>query len=165
MRQYLLYKISAWSLFKIGFLIGSIASFLPIAIVALLFFRIVSGLAGWLGGLVYRIELPLPGNFGFDINVVELLKLQQAYDWLVQWAAVGAIPLMLLILLVTVLLGLFWGMIAALGAFVFNLLSRIIGGIQLSLSEVALQPQVATKTTPASQPTGDRDETKGVTYD
>ena len=163
MKQYRLYKISAWSLFKIGFLIGSVASFLPIALVSMLIFRIVSGLADWLGGLVYRIELPLPGNFGFDINVVELLKLQQAYDWLVQWAAVGAIPLLFLVLLITALFGLFWGVIAALGAFVFNLLSRATGGIQLSLSEVELQPQLATTTLLANQSSGDRDEIKGKT--
>jgi len=134
-----LHHISAWSLFKIGFLVGWIASFPPIALAVMIFFRGVAALSAWLGGLVYNIRLPIPGNFGFDINVVELLKLQDFYDRLEGWAAVGLITTLLIILMMTSLLALFWGIMAALGGAIFNLFSRAIGGIQVTLSEEAIQ--------------------------
>jgi hypothetical protein len=140
MKNYTLYKISLWSLLKVGFLVGWVASFLPVALFFLMFFKIVSALAAWLSGLVYQIRLPLPGNFGFDLNLVELLKLQGVVDQLQTWGAVGFIPTILIVLLVTSLFALFWGFVAAAGGLVFNLISKAIGGIQLTLSDQDKQP-------------------------
>lgn len=120
---------------KIGFLVGWLASFLPVAAFIFLFVRMAASLADWLAGMVYRIRLPLPGDFGFDINVVELLHLQEALSRLEGWAAIGGLVLFLLILLVTSLFGLFWGIIAAVAGVVFNLLSRATGGVELTLAE------------------------------
>jgi hypothetical protein len=139
LKNYKLYHISAWSLLKIGFLIGWIASFPPIALTVMIFIRGVAAFSDWLGGLVYKIRLPIPGNFGFDINVVELLQLQDFYQRLQGWAVVGLIPALVIVLVLTSLLAVFWGIIAALGGVVFNLLSRAIGGIQVTLSEEAAQ--------------------------
>jgi hypothetical protein len=139
LKNYKLHHISAWSLLKIGFLIGWIASFPPIALAVTIFFRGAAALSAWLGGLVYTIRLPIPGNFGFDINVVELLKLQDFLNRLQGWAVVGILPGFLIVLVLTSLLALFWGIIAALGTAIFNLLSSAIGGIQVTLSEEAIQ--------------------------
>jgi hypothetical protein len=135
MRTYTLYKISLWSLLKIGFLVGWIVSFLPVALLAFVFFKLVSTLAGWLSGLVYQVRLPLPGNFGFDLNLVELLKLQGLMEQLQAWQAFGFIQTVLIVLLVTSLVALFWGLIAAAGGLVFNLISWAAGGVKLTLAE------------------------------
>lgn len=142
-KTYTLYRISPWSLMKIGFLVGWIASFLPVAFITALFFRLAAALAKWLGGLVYQVRLPIPGNFGFDINVVELLKLQHVLDRLQGWAVIGAIQIILFILLITTVIGLFWGFIAALVGLVFNLISYAIGGIDLTLKEEQISGELS----------------------
>ena len=139
MKTYTLYKISLWSLLKVGFLVGWVASFIPVALVFFIFFKIVSGLANWLSGLVYHIGLPLPGDFGFDLNLVELLKLQGVVDQLQTWSAVGLIPTILVVLLVTTLIAIFGGLVVAASGLLFNLISRVIGGIQLSMSDENIQ--------------------------
>jgi len=125
--------ISPWSLLKIGFLISWITTLPIVAFLAFLFFRAVTGLAHWLGGLVYQVRLPL--NIGFDINVIDLLKLQEFYDRLQGWAVLGVLPTLFLVLLITTMFALFWGFVAALCGWVFNLLSRTIGGIEVTLAE------------------------------
>jgi hypothetical protein len=142
-KTYTLYRISPWSLMKIGFLVGWIASFLPVAFITALFFRLAAALAKWLGGLVYQVRLPIPGNFGFDINVVELLKLQHVLDQLQGWAVIGAIQIILFILLITTVIGLFWGFIAALVGLVFNLISYAIGGVDLTLKEEQISSELS----------------------
>jgi hypothetical protein len=137
MKTYILYRLSAWSLFKIGFLVGWIASFLPIASGAYILMRIVTGVANWLGNMVYQFTVPLLGNI--DINVVEMLGLQQFYANLANWATIGTITLCFIILLLTSLAALFWGVIAALAGLVFNLLSHAIGGVRLTMAEESVQ--------------------------
>ena len=135
MKTYTLYKVSLWSLLKIGFLVGWIASFLPVALISFLFFKLVSTLAGWLSGLVYQVRLPLPGNFGFDLNLVELLKLQGFMERLQAWQAIGFLQTALIVLLVTSMAALFWGIVVAAGGFVFNLISKATGGVEITLAE------------------------------
>jgi len=134
-KNYILHKVSLWSIAKIGFLVGWIASFLPIAVVFFAFFTAINALSNWLNGLVYHIKLPLPGNFGFDINVIELLKLQGFADRLNGWAAMGLFTTIIIILLLTSLAAVFWGFLAVLSGLIFNLISKTIGGVRLVVSE------------------------------
>jgi hypothetical protein len=151
MKNYILYKISLWSLLKIGFLVGWIVAFLPVALVAFVFFKLVSTLAGWLSGLVYQVRLPLPGNFGFDINLVELLKLQGLMERLHTWQSFGLFQTLLAVLLVTSLIALFCGIVAATGGLVFNLISKATGGVRLTVAEESLPGEgLASKTGPSN---------------
>jgi hypothetical protein len=133
--NFTLYRISPWSLFKISFLVGWIATFLPVAFLITLVLRLAVILANWLGGLVYQVRLPIPGNFGFDINVIELLHLQNFYERLDRWALVGGLQALVIILVLTSLIALFWGLVATIAGLVFNLFSRAIGGIGITLAE------------------------------
>jgi hypothetical protein len=135
MKNYTLYKIRLWSLAKVGFLVGWAASFFPVALASFMFFKLVDALATWLSGQVYRLSLPLPGNFGIDINLVELLKLQGLMARLDTWNSIGFIATILIVLLVTSFLALFWGLVVVAGGLLFNLISQAIGGIQFSMTE------------------------------
>ena len=135
MKSYILHKVSLWSMAKVGFLVGWIASFLPIALIFFVFFTVVNALSTWLNGLVYHIKLPLPGNFGFDINVIELLKLQSFVDQLNGWAATGFISTLIIVILLTSMVAVFWGLVATLSGLIFNLISKAIGGVRLVVSE------------------------------
>lgn len=120
---------------KIGFFVGSVLSFIPLMTVIYVLIRLVSTVAGWLSALVYNLRLPLPGNFGIEVNVIELLKLQDFYESLLNWAALGGFSAFLIALLLTFLAGLFWGLLAALGGVVFNLIGKVVGGIQVTMAE------------------------------
>lgn len=133
MNHYRLTHINPWSLLKIGFLVSWIAALPFVAFLTFLIVRMITSLANWLGGLVYQLRLPLIGNL--DINVLELLNLQVFYDRLQGWAIVGILPTLFMVLLVTTLIALFWGCVAALSGWVFNLLSRVTGGIEMTLAE------------------------------
>ncbi len=140
MRTYTLVRVGLWSLLKIGFLISWIVSFLPIALLTIVFTRTVAALTAWLSTLVYHVRLPLPGDFGFDLNLVDLLHLQGLIDSLNRWVVVGIIPLFMVILVLTSLVAVLGGLATVLGGLVFNLFSRLSGGIQVTLSEKDLQP-------------------------
>ena len=135
MKNYRLYRVNPWSTFKLGCLAGWLAAFLPVAGLGWLAVKTASALASWLQGLVYRIELPLPGNFGFEINGIELLHLQGIYNRMADWAGLGGFTLFVLILLTTSIFGLLAGATAALVSLVFNGFSRATGGIEVTLSE------------------------------
>lgn len=135
MKNYRLYRVNPWSTFKLGCLAGWLTAFLPVAGLGWLAVKTASALASWLQGLVYRIELPLPGDFGFEINGIELLHLQEIYNRMAEWAGVGGLTLFLLILLTTSVFGLLAGATAALISLVFNGFSRATGGIEVTLSE------------------------------
>ncbi len=135
MKKYKLYKVSLWSLLKIGFLVGWIGSFFPVALLSFVFFKIISTLATWMSGLVYELRLPLPGNFGVDLNLVEILGLQGFMDRLQTWEAIGFLQTVLIVLIITSLAALFWGLIAAAGGLVFNLFSKAAGGVEITLAE------------------------------
>jgi hypothetical protein len=135
MKTYKLYQVSLWSLLKIGFLVGWIGSFLPVAVLFFFFFKMISALTGWLSGLVYELRLPLPGNFGIELNLIEILKLQGLLDWLQTWDAIGFIPAILLVLFITSLAALFWGLVVAAVGLVFNLISKASGGVEITLAE------------------------------
>lgn len=139
-KTYILHHVSLWSLFKIGSLVGFITSFIPLMSIVYLFVRLVSSLAEWLGGLVMHLRLPLPGDFGIDLNLIELLKLQGFYESLQKWASVGGFSAFLIALLLTLLAALFWGLIAVFAGIVFNLLGSAIGGIQFTMSEQVSVP-------------------------
>lgn len=128
-------RINPWSLFKISFLVSWITALPFVAFTAFLILRSITGLVAWLGGLVYQVRLPLLGNLGFDINVLELLKLQDFYTRLQGWAVLGILPTLILIGLAATLIALFWGCVAALSGWVFNLLSRAAGGIEVTLTK------------------------------
>jgi hypothetical protein len=136
---YTLQRVSLWSLAKVGFFIGWIVSFLPIAFFSFLFFQAADVLAKWIGSLVYRIRLPLPGDFGIDLNLVEILKLQNILGRLQGWAAIGAIQAFILVFLLTCLAALLWAIVIGLAGLIFNLISRAIGGIQVTLIPTNLQ--------------------------
>ena len=72
MQKYTLHYISPLSLFKFGFFIGLIVSFLPILFVILFLLNLASKLLEWLGGLVANptIQLPIIGQIPVDINIV-----------------------------------------------------------------------------------------------
>lgn len=135
MKTYKLYQVSLWSLLKIGFLVGWIGSFLPVALLSLFFLKMISALTGWLSGLVYELRLPLPGNFGIELNLIEILKLQGLLNWLQTWDAIGFIPAVLLVLFITSLAALFWGLVVAAAGLVFNLISKAAGGVEITLAE------------------------------
>lgn len=137
MKTYTLHNVHLFSLFKIGFIIGLVFSCLPVTFLAAIILKTVNALENWMSGLVYNLRLPLIGDL--SINVVELLHLQGFYAGVQRWTLFGSLNIVLVVLLVLAALAAAVGLLTVLAGLIFNLLSRITGGIQLDISETAIE--------------------------
>jgi hypothetical protein len=140
MRNYKIHRVGLFSLLQFGCLIGFFISFLPITVLSLLVIRLMTNLVNWMGGLVYRIPLPLLGDIGIDISVVELLHLANFYDSITKWAALGTLEILAIILLFSAAAAVVVGILTLIGGLIFNLLCAITGGLKVVLSEDAVIP-------------------------
>jgi hypothetical protein len=150
MKIYTLHSVSPLSLFKFGFSIGLIISFLPILLVILFLFNLANKLLVWLGnlGTSPTIQLPIIGEIPIDINILQLLGLQDFYTRLDSFIAIGAIQALLLTILLTLASAIFIAVLALLAGLAFNLISAVTGGLQVTLSEKALRSEnIQTKST------------------
>jgi hypothetical protein len=150
MKIYTLHSVSPLSLFKFGFFIGAIISFLPLLLVILFLLNLANKLFFWLGnlGTSPTIQLPIIGVIPIDINILQLLGLQDFYTRLDSFIAIGAIQALLLTLLLTLASAIFIAVLTLLAGLAFNLISAVTGGLQVTLSEKALRPEnIRTKST------------------
>jgi hypothetical protein len=163
-KTYTVHRISTLPLFNLGFLIGAVGSFFPIATIILLVKWGIASLASWMSDLTYKVEFPikspLPGvNFpSIEIKPIELLKLQDVQTQLQNIGDTSWLKVILLILGLTILAGLYFGVIALIAGEAFNLASAIFGKLKLKLSDASpATPQPAPYPgggpTPAVHPT------------
>ena len=141
MKTYTLHRLDLFSLFKFGFFSGLIASLPPICILTLLAWSIVVSMAKWLGNLTYTIPIPFPGISGISVDGVDLLHAHELLTSLEVWAALGWLRVLLLVVGLTFAAGLWMGITAVISGLAFNLLAALSGGLQITLSESALQLQ------------------------
>jgi FHA domain len=145
-KTYTVHRISSLPLFNLGFLIGAIGSFFPIATVILLVKWGISSLATWMNDLTYKVEFPIKSPIpGVDfpsivIKPIELLKLQDVQSQLQNIGDTAWFKVILLILGLTILAGLYFGVIALIAGEVFNLASSIFGRLKLKLSDGGTAP-------------------------
>jgi hypothetical protein len=140
-KTYIVHRISSLPLFNLGFLVGAVGSFFPIATAILLIKWGISSLATWMNDLTYTVEFPikspLPGvNFpSIEVKPLELLKLQDVQTQLQNIGDTAWFKVILLILGLTILAGLYFGVIALIAGEAFNLASAIFGRLKLKLSD------------------------------
>lgn len=157
MKTYTLHRINLLSLFKFGFVTGLIAAFLPIGLGMIVSWTVATAVSNWLNGLAYVIPLPIPGVSDISIRGVDLLQAGGFLDLLEIATAMGWLQVFLWIFVLTITAGLWTGLIAVLSGAAFNLLARLSGGLQMSLSEDGVQarqpPQPAINAgTPGQRP-------------
>jgi len=140
-KTYTVHRISSLPLFNLGFLIGAVGSFFPIATFILLVKWGISSLASWMSDLTYKVEFPIKSPIpGVDfpsivIKPIELLKLQDVQTQLQSIGDTSWFKVILLILGLTILAGLYFGVIALVAGELFNLASSIFGRLKLKLSD------------------------------
>ena len=146
MKRYTLHSISPFSLFKFGFFIGLIVSFLPLLVVILFLLNLANKLLEWLGNLVTNptISLPIIGEIPLDINILQLLGLQDFYTRLESFIAIGALQALILTIFLTLATATFIAVLTLMGGLAFNLISAVTGGLQVTLSEKALRTTTQT---------------------
>jgi hypothetical protein len=140
MKNYRLHRVGLLSLLQFGCSIGFFISFLPITALALFAIRLMTGLMNWLNGLVYRLQLPLLGDLGIDISIVELLHLGNFYDSAVKWASLGALEILAIVLLLSAAAAVLIGILTLFGGLIFNLLCALTGGLKIVVSEETVKP-------------------------
>jgi hypothetical protein len=157
-KTYTVHRISSLPLFNLGFLIGAVGSFFPIATIILLVKWGISSLASWMSDLTYKVEFPIKSPIpGVDfpsivIKPIELLKLQDVQSQLQSIGDTSWFKVILLTLGLTILAGLYFGVIALIAGELFNLASSIFGRLKLKLSDASpATPQPASY--PGVQPT------------
>ena len=137
MKKYTLHSINPFSLFKFGFFIGLIVSFLPLMLVFLFLLNLATKLFSWLGNISSNptINLPIIGNIPIDINVLQLLGLQDFYNHLNTFVAIGALQVLLFTIFLSLAFAIFIALMSLLAGLIFNLISAVTGGLQVTLSE------------------------------
>jgi hypothetical protein len=145
-KTYTVHRISSLPLFNLGFLVGAVGSFFPIATAILLIKWGIYSLAAWMNDLTYKVEFPIKSPIpGVDfpsivIKPLELLKLQDVQSQLQNIGDTAWFKVILLILGLTILAGLYFGVIALIAGEAFNLASAIFGRLKLKLSDAGMAP-------------------------
>jgi hypothetical protein len=133
-KKYNLHQISIFSLFKLGFVIGLVVNLIPSILIIVLCFQVIRAINAMMQNMV--IELG-SGVFGLQINLIEQLNLQSYYLFFETAASTGILQFILIILALVILSSLISGLWLMLIGLFFNLLSNIIGGIEVTFSEPA----------------------------
>jgi hypothetical protein len=111
--------------------------FAPITVATFLLWKIVIDIAAWLKEL---ISITLPAVIPITINGLELLKLKAAYEFLSGFANIPWWQVLFFAILATVMFALLTAFAWVIAGSIFNGLSFLSGGLEVTLSEKNLQP-------------------------
>ena len=137
MKHYILHRFGLFSLFKYGFIVGVTVLFAPIIVATFSLWKIVIDLAAWLKDL---ISITLPVVIPITINGLELLRLKAAYEFLNGLANIPWWQVLFFAILLTAVFALFNAFAWVIAGWIFNGLSFLSGGLEVTLSEKNLQP-------------------------
>lgn len=130
--KYILRQISIFSLFKLGFVIGLIVNLLPTLLIIVLSFQVILAINAIMQNMIIQVGV---GPLGFQVNLIEQLNLQSFFLFVQTAASFGILQFILILLGLLVLSSLASGLWLLLIGLFFNLLSGIIGGIEITFRE------------------------------
>jgi hypothetical protein len=141
MKKYTLHRFGLFSLLKFGFVTGLIASFPVISFLVISGWRTAINLWDWL--TTYEIVIPLRLLLidEISLNAREMLRGWEPLNSLETIANLGWLQIILYILVFTLLAGIWTALVGVVSGLAFNLLAWLTGGLQISLSEDAVQVQ------------------------
>ena len=125
-------RVAYSSLAKFGCLLGGVLAFLPSLLCGLTAFVLVRGLRGWIESW-RALNVSVLGNTLTTIDLIELLKLNQALDRLRVLDSLGPLGLLGTTVTLALLGGLFVAILTLLGGMAYNLLAWLTGGIVLEV--------------------------------
>jgi hypothetical protein len=129
--KYILRKVSIFSLFKLGFVIGLILNLLPTFLIILVSFQLIVAINAIMQHMILQVGA---GPIGLQVNLIDQLNLQSFFLFIQTAASFGILQFILIVLALLILSSLVSGLWLMLTGLFFNLLSGMIGGIELTLS-------------------------------
>lgn len=136
--RYAIRRVSPLSALLYGLLLGLAGWLLPGLLLGWLASAVVAGLTRWLASL--NFILPIPLTEGVAIDLVPLLQLSDAQARLAALAGRDT-SLMLVVTLATAAAGmLLTGLLALLGALLYNLVASGFGGVEVTLDALDAPP-------------------------
>ncbi len=134
-------------LFKYGFSIGLVSSFAPSLVFVFILWKAAKSITEWLDAASYR--LPIAG-LPIEIRSVDLLGLAEKVEWIQMLASWSWLMILLIIVGVTLAQACFSGLVTVLAGLVFNLLTLMSGGLQITVLDESssVVPQIAEPVSP-----------------
>jgi hypothetical protein len=141
MKKYTLHRFGLFSLLKFGFVTGLIASFPVIGFLIISGWRTAIELWEWV--TTYEIVIPfrLLMMDEITLNAQQMLRGWEPLNYLEAIANLGWLQIILYIFVFTLLAGIWTALVGVASGLGFNLLAWLTGGLQISLSEDAVQVQ------------------------
>jgi hypothetical protein len=132
-------RVSLGSLGKLGCALGTVLALLPSLACGLLVVALADLVLSWLASW-QELNISLLGQEIARIDLTQLLGLEEAVNLLQTLTAVSGPALLLLLLLLALVSGAILALLIILLGLVYNLLSRVTGGLVVEMSTVS-QPE------------------------
>ncbi|WP_374686769.1 DUF3566 domain-containing protein [Promineifilum sp.] len=143
--RYAIRRVNPISALLYGLLLGLVGSLIPSFLLGWLVRAALLQLQGWLARLNFVIPLPL--GEGLTVDLVQLLQLSDTQARLTALGTRGGALMLAIALGTAAAVMLLTGLTAAVGALLYNLFARALGGV-----EVTLDPLDAPVVTPSPAP-------------
>lgn len=133
-------RIGLGSLGKLGCVLGTVLAFLPSLVCGLLAVGLANQVLNWLASW-QELNISLLGQEIANIDLTQFLGLEELVDFLQTVTALSGPVLLVVLVLLALISGAILALIIILLGLVYNLLSRVTGGLVVEMEAVS-QPEV-----------------------